>query len=72
MGIMYQGIYIGDNCYKYTDNCSKLMIFTPDVERYADTIEDAKHIVDVFTHKNGRIEFYNKRQDNKIFKLKKD
>lgn len=67
--ITYKGIMIDHNIwYGLGDKTElKYMVYTPDIERYSDDLETAKHIVDVFTLKNGRAEFYRRRQDNEIF-----
>jgi hypothetical protein len=66
--IKHLGIYIDHNIwYEISENEPMYMVYTPDVERYANTIEDARLICEVFTRKNGRVEFYNKRMENELF-----
>lgn len=74
--IEYKGIWIEINPWKYghgdyqellsIDNEPELIVYTPDVEFYCETIEDAKNGIDKWIEKNGDVETYRFKADMRI------
>jgi hypothetical protein len=68
----YKGIWIETNPWKHgngeyqdllgVDNEPELIVYTPDVEFYCETIEYAKNGIDRWIRKNGSLEFYTAKQ----------
>lgn len=74
--VEYKGIYIDTNPWKYgqgeyqellsVDNEPELIVYTPDVETYCETIDQAKKGIDVWIEENGTVEEYNFKADMRI------
>ena len=74
--VEYKGIWIETNPWKYgegefqdilgMDNEPELIVYTPDVEFYCETLDDAKVGIDQWVEKNGDIEVYRFKADMKI------
>ena len=74
--VEYRGIWIETNPWKYgegefqdilgMDNEPELIVYTPDVEFYCETLDDAKVGIDQWVEKNGDIEVYRFKADMKI------
>lgn len=68
----HKGVYFSKNPWKYgegdyqdllgTTNEPELIVYTPDVEFYCETEEQAKRGIDEWIAENGSVEWYNKRQ----------
>ena len=76
VGLNYKGVYVETNPWKYGQgeyqdilgvrNEPELIIYTPDVECYCETIQDAKDSIDEWIQKNGSVEEYNFKADIRI------
>jgi len=72
----YKGVYIDKNPWKtgdgdYQDLLSvsdelEWIVYTPDVEFYCDTIEDAKSGIDEWIEENGTVDEYSFKADMRI------
>lgn len=73
----YKGIYYGSNPYAQgegqyqdllgMDNEPAIIIYTPDIECYADTPRRARTYIDRWIERNGDVESFRQREDAKVF-----
>jgi hypothetical protein len=62
----YKNIYYTLNPFNDLDIEPKYLIYTPDIETYADTIKEIRKTIDKWLVKNGSLEIYRFKRDMKI------